>query len=208
MKRLKNKLLSMESDTTAYNAMYEGSIYIQDPTHPTIDPYVDHCPIYYNESVGFEITATHKLALDKPTVVIGIPCTTLGIDIPDKSVESAEADFCLRAFKKYIDELNAELYNRSRPDNENGKYYICAPGGEVIRRNSAYFEPRPQKDYTYGSGSTVYLFSDGIARPPVMCLCLRIQVQLPKKKLRKSLRMLCWDLPDAVDRFISDFNGL
>lgn len=208
MKRLKNKLLSMESDTTAYNAMYEGSIYIQDPTHPTIDPYVDHCPIYYNESVGFEITATHKLALDKPTVVIGIPCTTLGIDIPDKSVESAEADFWLRAFKKYIDELNAELYNRSRPDNENGKYYICAPGGEVIRRNSAYFELRPQKDYTYGSGSTVYLFSDGIARPPVMCLCLRIQVQLPKKKLRKSLRMLCRDLPDAVDRFISDFNGL
>lgn len=198
----------MESDTTAYNAMYEGSIYIQDPTHPSIDPYVDHCPIYYNESVGFEITATHKLALDKPTVVIGIPCTTLGIDIPDKSVESAEADFCLRAFKKYIDELNAELYNRSRPDNENGKYYICAPGGEVIRRNSAYFELRPQKDYTYGSGSTVYLFSDGIARPPVMCLCLRIQVQLPKKKLRKSLRMLCRDLPDAVDRFISDFNGL
>lgn len=198
----------MESDTTAYNAMYEGSIYIQDPTHPTIDPYVDHCPIYYNESVGFEITATHKLALDKPTVVIGIPCTTLGIDIPDKSVESAEADFCLRAFKKYIDELNAELYNRSRPDNENGKYYICAPGGEVIRRNSAYFELRPQKDYTYGSGSTVYLFSDGIARPPVMCLCLRIQVQLPKKKLRKSLRMLCRDLPDAVDRFISDLNGL
>ena len=208
MKRLKNKLLSMESDTTAYNAMYEGSISIQDPTHPTIDPYVDHCPIYYDESVGFEITATHKLALDKPTVVIGIPCTTLGIDIPDKSVESAEADFCLRAFKKYIDELNAELYNRSRPDNENGKYYICAPGGEVIRRNSAYFELRPQKDYTYGSGSTVYLFSDGIARPPVMCLCLRIQVQLPKKKLRKSLRMLCRDLPDAVDRFISDFNGL
>ena len=208
MKRLKNKLLSMESDTTAYNAMYEGSIFIQDPTHPSIDPYVDHCPIYYNESVGFEITATHKLALDKPTVVIGIPCTTLGIDIPDKSVESAEADFCLRAFKKYIDELNAELYNRSRPDNENGKYYICSPGGEVIRRNSAYFEPRPQKDYTYGSGSTVYLFSDGIARPPVMCLCLRIQVQLPKKKLRKSLRMLCRDLPDAVDRFISDFNGL
>lgn len=208
MKRLKNKLLSMESDTTAYNAMYEGSIYIQDPTHPTIDPYVDHCPIYYNESVGFEITATHKLALDKPTVVIGIPCTTLGIAIPDKSVESAEADFCLRAFKKYIDELNAELYNRSRPDNENGKYYICAPGGEVIRRNSAYFELRPQKDYTYGSGSTVYLFSDGIARPPVMCLCLRIQVQLPKKKLRKSLRMLSRDLPDAVDRFISDLNGL
>ena len=121
MKRLKNKILSMEPDTASYSAMYEGSMYVEDPSHPTIDPYVDHCPIYYNENVGFEITVTHKLAQDKPTVVIGIPCTALGIAIPDSSTECAEADFCLRAFKKYIDELNDELYNRSRPDVENGK---------------------------------------------------------------------------------------
>ncbi len=207
MKRLKNKILSMEPDTASYSAMYEGSMYVEDPSHPTIDPYVDHCPIYYNENVGFEITVTHKLAQDKPTVVIGIPCTALGIAIPDSSTECAEADFCLRAFKKYIDELNDELYNRSRPDVENGKYYICTPGGEVIRRNSAYFAMRPQKDYTYGPGSTVYLLADGVARPPVMCLCIRIQVQLPKKKLRRALRMLCKDLPDAVDRFVSEFGG-
>ena len=197
----------MEPDTASYSAMYEGSMYVEDPSHPTIDPYVDHCPIYYNENVGFEITVTHKLAQDKPTVVIGIPCTALGIAIPDSSTECAEADFCLRAFKKYIDELNDELYNRSRPDVENGKYYICTPGGEVIRRNSAYFAMRPQKDYTYGPGSTVYLLADGVARPPVMCLCIRIQVQLPKKKLRRALRMLCKDLPDAVDRFVSEFGG-
>lgn len=206
MKRLKNKLLSMESDTAAYKAMYEGSMRIEDPAHPTMEPYVDYSSIYYNESVGFEITTTHKLAQDKPTVVISIPCVTLGIDIPEKSAEDVEADFCLRAFKKYIDELNLELYNRSRPDNENGKYYLCTPGGEVIRRNTAYFALCPQKDYRYGSGSTVYLLNDGGARPPVMCLCIRIQVQLPKKKLRKSLQMLCKDLPDAVDRFVLDFN--
>lgn len=206
MKRLKNKLLSMESDTAACKAMYEGSMRIEDPAHPTMEPYVDYSSIYYNESVGFEITTTHKLAQDKPTVVISIPCVTLGIDIPEKSAEDVEADFCLRAFKKYIDELNLELYNRSRPDNENGKYYLCTPGGEVIRRNTAYFALCPQKDYRYGSGSTVYLLNDGGARPPVMCLCIRIQVQLPKKKLRKSLQMLCKDLPDAVDRFVLDFN--
>lgn len=206
MKRLKNKLLSMESDTAAYKAMYEGSMCIEDPAHPTMEPYVDYSSIYYNESVGFEITMTHKLAQDKPTVVISIPCVTLGIDIPEKSAENAEADFCLRAFKKYIDELNLELYNRSRPDNENGKYYLCTPGGEVIRRNTAYFALCPQKDYRYGSGSTVYLLNDGVARSPIMCLCIRIQVQLPKKKLRKSLQMLCKDLPDAVDRFVLDFN--
>ncbi len=196
----------MESDTAAYKAMYEGSMCIEDPAHPTMEPYVDYSSIYYNESVGFEITMTHKLAQDKPTVVISIPCVTLGIDIPEKSAENAEADFCLRAFKKYIDELNLELYNRSRPDNENGKYYLCTPGGEVIRRNTAYFALCPQKDYRYGSGSTVYLLNDGVARSPIMCLCIRIQVQLPKKKLRKSLQMLCKDLPDAVDRFVLDFN--
>jgi len=206
MKRLKSKILSMESNTTTYKAIYEGSMTIVDPAHPNMEPYVDYCSIYYNEDVGFEISTTHKLAKDKPTVVISIPCAILGIDIPDKLTESVEADFCLRAFKKYIDELNAELQNRSRPDNENGKYYLYAPGGEIIKRNTAYFALCPQKDYTNGSGSTVYLLNDGASRPPQMCLCIRVQVQFPQKKLRKTLQMMCKDLPDAVDRFIMDFD--
>lgn len=205
MKRLKNKILSMEPNTTTYKAMYEGSMTIIDPAS-TMPPYVDYSSTYYNENIGFDISTTHKLAQDKPTVVISIPCATLGIDIPDKSTESVEADFCLRAFKKYIDELNEELYNRSRPDNENGKYYLCAPGSEIIKRNTAYFALCPQKDYTNGSGSTVYLLSDGISRPPLMCLCIRIQVQFPLKKLRKTFQMMCRDLPDAVDRFVLDFD--
>ena len=205
MKRLKNKILSMEPNTTTYKAMYEGSMTIIDPAS-TMPPYVDYSSTYYNENIGFDISTTHKLAQDKPTVVISIPCATLGIDIPDKSTESVEADFCLRAFKKYIDELNEELYNRSRPDNETGKYYLCVPDGEIIKRNTAYFALCPQKDYTNGSGSTVYLLSDGISRPPLMCLCIRIQVQFPLKKLRKTFQMMCRDLPDAVDRFVLDFD--
>ena len=205
MKRLKNKILSMEPNTTTYKAMYEGSMTIVDPTS-TMPAYVDYSSTYYNENIGFDISTTHKLAQDKPTMVISIPCTTLGIDVPDKSTVSVEADYCLRAFKKYIEELNAELYNRSRPDNENGKYYLCAPGGEIIKRNTAYFALCPQKDYTNGSGSTVYLLSDGVSRPPLMCLCIRIQVQFPLKKLRKTFQMMCRDLPDAVDRFILDFD--
>ena len=206
MKRLKSKILSMEPNTTTYKSIYEGSMTIVDPAHPSVKPYTDYSPTYYNDNVGFEITTTHKLAQDKPTVVISIPCEALGIDIPDKSTESAEADFCLRAFKKYIDELNAELYNRSRPDNENGKYYLCVPGGEIIKRNAVYFALCPQKDYTNGSGSTVYLLNDDKPRPPLMCLCIRIQVQFPLKKLRKTLQMMCRDLPDAVDRFILNFD--
>ena len=206
MKRLKNKILSMEPNTSTYRDMYVGNMTIVDPSHPTMEPYVDYSSIYYNENIGFDISTTHKLAQDKPTVVISIPCATLGIDIPDKSTESVEADFCLRAFKRYIDELNAELYNRSRPDKENGKYYLCSPGGEVIKRNTAYFALCPQKDYTNGSGSTVYLLNDGVSRPPLMCLCIRIQVQFPLKKLRKTFQMMCKDLPEAVDRFILDFD--
>ncbi len=205
MKRLKNKILSMEPNTTTYKAMYEGSMTIVDPAS-TIPAYVDYSSTYYNESIGFDISTTHKLAQDKPTVVISIPCSTLGIDIPDKSTANVEADFCLRAFKKYIDELNAELYNRSRPDNENGKYYLCAPGGEIIKRNTAYFALCPQKDYTNGPGSKVYILSDGISRQPLMCLCIRVQVQLPKRNIKKTLRMLCKDLPDAVNRFIMNFD--
>ncbi len=196
----------MEKNTITYKEMYEGKMIIYDPDCPTMEPYTDYSSLYYNESVGFEISTTHKLAQDKPTLVISIPCATLGIDVPDRCAESVEADYCLRAFKKYIDELNGELYNRSRPDNENGKYYLCSPGGEIVRRNTAFFALCPQKDYINGSGSKVYLLNDGISRPPLMCICIRIQVQLPKGNIRKSLRMMCKDLPDAVNRYISDFD--
>ncbi len=206
MKRLKNKLLAMETSTTTYKEMYEGYMLVYDPAY-TMDPVDEYNPTYYNERIGFQITGTHKLAQDKPTVTISIPCDMLGIDTDEAEMKTAAADFCLRAFGKYIEELNEELYNRSRPDNENGKYYLCRPGGEVVKRNTACFALCPQKDYRYWHGSEVVLLNDGVSRPPLMCLCIRMQVQLPKKKLRKTVQMLCRDLPDAVDRFIMNFDS-
>ena len=207
MKRLKNKLLSMEPGTTTYKEMYEGYMLVYDPASASErDPIEEYNATYYNERVGFQITGTHKLAQDKPTVTISIPCDMLGISTDGAELTPAAADFCLRAFGKYIDELNAELYNRSRPDNENGKYYLCHPGGEVLARNTAHFALCPQKDYRYWKGSDVVLLNDGKSRPPLMCLSIRMLVQLPFKKLRKTVQMLCRDLPDAVDRFIADFD--
>jgi len=116
------------------------------------------------------------------------------------------ADFCLREFKRYIDELNAGLYNRSRPDEENGRYYLSSCTGEVLGRNTAYFALCPQKAYRYGAGASVYLLNDGIPRPLRTCLCLKLQVQLPRKKIRKTIQMLCCDLPDAVDRFVAELD--
>ncbi|MCR5783350.1 MAG: ABC-ATPase domain-containing protein [Clostridia bacterium] len=204
MKRLKNKLLSMQPNTTTYSEMYNGHMSVAFDTG--MAAYEDWNPVYYNGNIGFEITATHKLAQDKPTVVIIIPCAELGIEVPDKSTKNAQADYCVRAFKKYIDELNAGLYNRSRPDNENGRYYLCEPGGEIVSRNTAYFAVCQQKDYRNGSGDLVFLLNDGIPRQPVMSLCFRMLVQLPKRKIRKTIQMLCRDLPDAVDSFMAEFD--
>lgn len=207
MKRLKNILLGMEQNTTTYRQMYEGAIRLVDPLFPSIPPETEYSPIYYDGDVGFEFSVTHKLAQDKPTVVISIPCSTLGIDPPGQTTRTAIADFCLRRFNSYIDELNADLYNRSRPDAESGKYYVCVPGGEVVARNAAFFSVRPQKDYENGPGMiTAYILRDGVPRPPVLCLCIRLQVQLPRKKIRKTVQMLCKDLPSATQRFIAEFD--
>lgn len=203
MKRLKCKLLSMQANTTTYKEIYEGSMLVRDPSHPSLEPYLDYNATYYRDDVGYEITTTHRLAQDKPTVLVSIPCTKLGIAPPDKEVEVAVADFCLRAFGEQLAALNADLYNRNRPDNESGKYEYCAPGGEVLRRNGSFFALCPPKDYVNESGITVSLLPEGEAGPPRWCLCLLVQVQLPRRNLRKAVQMLCRDLPDAVERFVT-----
>lgn len=190
----------MEQNTQTYREMYEGRIYAI-PYQDTLLPFEDFDSTYYRDDIGYRIEQTHKLALDKPTITISIPVKHLGIT--EASV--AGADYCLRAFAPFIDELNEPLFNRNRPDREKGKYYCYRPGGEVLVRNSVYFRECPKKDYTVGSGDTVYLFPPEEAGAPELCLCLMIQVQLPQKKIRKTLRMLTHDLPDAVDRYIADF---
>ena len=193
----------MKSDTSTYTEMYEGKMTVIDSSGRAC---VECCYTYYSEKAGFSISHTHKLAQDKPTITIQIPLAYLATNKLCKLTIPHMADFCLREFGKYIDALNAELYNRSRPDNENGKCYLHSPGGEILERNTAYFSLCPQRDYNYGSGATVYLMPDDQLQPPKMCLCIRLQVQLPKKKLRKTIQMLCKDLPDAVDRFLMEFD--
>nr|MCR5264110.1 ABC-ATPase domain-containing protein [Clostridiales bacterium] len=157
--------------------------------------------LYFDGDIGYEITPSGKGEADRPTVVIQIPCETLSID----RFTTAAADFCLRAFIPYIDSLNSELYNRSRPDSENGAYYIYRPGGEITVNNSGYFTLCRQKDYTL-SGLRMIPLDDGVPRPPRICLCIRLQVQLPRGKLKKAIRMLCSDLPKAAEGFVSGFS--
>ena len=206
LKRLKYYLNKMQNDTASYQEMYEGDVIVTPAYDCERDAqYPDRYPDYYHGDVMLHIEATNKTAKDKPTLTWCVPVSRLGMDgVPMHFI--AAADHCLRAFAPYIDALNAELYNRSRPDNENGKYYLYRPGGEVLLRNTAFFDLCPERDYEYCGGVSVRLLRDGGERRMQPCLCIRMQVQLPKKKLKKTIQMLCRDLPDAVDRFIADFD--
>lgn len=201
MKRLKHYLLQMQGNTTTYNEMYVGEMNVFSSIHATQSE-KEYSSVYWHGIHSCEIVTTNKLAKDKPTLTWNIPIDSLGLE----EITVATADFCLRAFAPYIDALNSELYNHARPDEENGKYYLYRPGPEVLVRNTSFFARCPQKDYENGRGNTVYLINGDQIRLPKMCLCIKMQVQLPRKNIRKAIQMLCRDLPNAIDKFVAQFN--
>lgn len=141
----------MQNDASTYRDMYEGPVVFGDGS-------ADSDNVYWYGGVAYEITMTHKQALDKPTVTCRIPAALLSVETPS----AAAADFLLRAFLPYADELNAELYNRSRTERENGAYLLPRPGSEVLVRNAAFFAVCPQKYYENGSANMIYpLPADG-----------------------------------------------
>ncbi len=204
MKRLKNILLSMNPQSTTYEKIYEGEIIVVSADGRSS---IEYSSVYYSGNIGFEITKTHKLAQDKPTITISIPFEYISTKQPAIRIQNHIADYCLREFAPYIDALNDGRYNRSRPDNENGKYYLHHPGSEVMARNTSYFALCPQKDYEYGNKKTVYLLNNSTLSQLKMCICIRMMIQLPNKNLKKAIQMLCHDLPNAVERYVTEFDN-
>ena len=223
MKRLKTLFRSMEEKTETYRALYDAPIVIQPPTEE--DPYGDNDTAFYRDDMAFVIESPPKNAQDRPVVLIRIPAERIDPalnsvlvgpaddgngGLPDALTEhlrGAAADFCLRAFAGQIDALNEALYNRSRPDRENGRYYLFHPGGEILRRNTAFFAVCPGRDYDYLTGITVQLWDpEEHPCPPKLCLCFRLEVQLPFHKLKKAMTMMTSDLPDAADDFIASLD--
>lgn len=228
LKRLKYCFLHMQPKDETYKSIYEGKMIAELFTQsgePMEFPEEHAEPIYWEnpggirEGISYEYTQTHKLAKDCPTVKVRIPAEKLGdVPLPAHDAQTvhhafsaqtaAVADFCLRAFGEKVAVLNAALYNRSRPDKENGAYYFPRPGGEVLVRNGAYFAMCQPKYYENGNGITVYI-RDGDQEKfkPVLCLCMTLLVQLPQKKHEKAMRMLCRDLPAAVEEFVREFDA-
>ncbi len=159
-------------------------------------------PVFWEDDVSFILERTSRTALDRPTVTIAIPSDSLKIS----DYTPAAADFCLRQIKPYFDIINSEYQNKARPDSDNGKFIIYEPQSEILIRNSAYFKLCPVKDYTNGRGAMIYDYPFAKPEPDIMCLCIRMEIQLPHGKLKRAKKMLCSDLPDLTERFITELN--
>ncbi len=185
--------------------MYEGSVFIPagTPGNPSDIPQtVDEPTYWYGGDISFTIETTNRMAFDRPTVLCQLPAESLGIT----DYTTAVADDCYRQFIPHLEELNSELYNRNKPPEETGYYYMAHPQGEILVRNSAYFTMRPEKDYNNHGGCKIIHYPDSEQREPRMCLAMRFQVQLKPNDKKKAVQLLVNNLPAAVTSFISYFD--
>ncbi len=206
MTRLKSFLMSMENKTKNWREMYEGEVFIPacTPGNHSEFPVTASDPTYWAfGDISFTIETTNRMAFDRPTILCQIPAEMLGIT----DYSTAVADDCYRQFIPYLENLNAELYNRNKPPEETGYYYMAHPGGEILVRNSAYFAMRPRKDYKNLGGKKIVNYPDGEVGEPQMCISMRFQVQLKPNDKKKAIQLLVTNLPAVADSFIKYFDN-
>lgn len=205
MTRLKSLLMSMENKTKNWREMYEGLIFIPacTPGNPTEFPVTGSDPTYWSGGdVSFTVETTNRMAFDRPTILCQIPAEMLGIT----DYSTAVADDCYRQFIPYLEDLNSELYNRNKPPEETGYYYMAHPTGEILVRNTAYFTMRPRKDYKNLGGYKIINYPDEELGAPQMCLSIRFQVQLKPNDKKKAVQLLVGNLPNIAALFIKYFD--
>ncbi len=205
MTRLKSLLMSMENKTKNWREMYEGLIFIPacTPGNPTEFPVTGSDPTYWSDrDISFTVETTNRMAFDRPTILCQIPAEMLGIT----DYSTAVADDCYRQFIPYLEDLNSELYNRNKPPEETGYYYMAHPTGEILVRNTAYFTMRPRKDYKNLGGYKIINYPDEELGAPQMCLSIRFQVQLKPNDKKKAVQLLVGNLPNIASLFIKYFD--
>lgn len=211
-----NQVTDNKTTTYRYNDTVEGKpvqkeiydgecvvVYVKPNGEPDSDrPGTRREPTFWLGGIAYTLDRTNKQALDRPTITISIPAEMLGI----AHFTPAAADYCLRRVKPYFDAINAGYANRTRPDRDNGKFILHEPGSKVMVRNTAFFSLVPAMDYTEGKGNTIYVCRYTDPPPDVMCLCIRMEVQLPYLKLDRAKTMLLKQLPDATESFVKEFD--
>jgi len=220
LKRLKYFLLNMKPTSETYEKVYEGELVEPVGQH---DPIIHNHAVYWDGEIGYEITKSNRLELSKPTIVIHIPVKLLRLgDMKLKAeqmsemellkcderrhLRSAALDYIFRKFIPYVRTLNEQNENRKRTAKENGYYYIYEPNNKVLERNVITTKTVAQKYYRNTKGTTIIPLDEGTDVPAYPCISIMIQVQLPEGKHKKSVQMLCSDLPDAVNRYVEEFD--
>ncbi len=226
MKRLKYYLLNMKPSSESYEEVYEGKMY---ESFMDKDPIVHNHAVYWDGEIGYEITKSNRLELSKPTVTVHIPWKLFGEGGNlGTEVGTAALDYLYRSFLPYIRELNAGNDNRKRTYKENGHYDIYEPDNKVLTRNVVSISLVPQKYYRLVGANTIEPIDgmrdrgvphcpagkncmiqpvDGIREIPAYpCISILLQVQLPEGKHKKAVQMLTRDLPDAVNRYVQEFD--
>ena len=228
LKRLKWYFTRMENDTETYSwregtkreELYNARISVEIPGHDFPEENSDNT--YWSGKTSFVLEKGGRDQNDLPTVTAQIPVSGFAPSLVP-ALEAAKerqnvgetdihdllrtaADYCLRQIAPYFDRCNAAYYNRARPDKENGKFLLHRPDAKILTRNAAFFAKCPTREYEYISGCKVKLLPDTEMTPPEMCLCIRMQVQLPFHKLKRTQTMLCRDMPEAVAQFVAEFD--
>lgn len=205
MIRLKNLIFSMGNKTNNWREMYEGLAVIPagSPGNESGFPEMTYDATYWYEGdVSFTVETTNRMAFDRPTILCQIPAEKLGIT----NYSTAVADDCYRQLIPYLEELNGELYNRNKPPEETGYYYMAHPGGEILIRNTAYFAMRSRKDYKNQGKNIIIHYEEDQVGEPQMCISMRIQVQLKPNDKKKAIMLLVNNLPKAISSFIKAFD--
>lgn len=200
MKRLRYFILNMKPTSETYEEMYEGRLC--EPSSVGGDPIVHNQALYWDGEIGYEITKSNRLELSRPTVTIHIPTKLLKVE----DTGTAALDHIFRAFIPYVRTLNQLNDNRKRPDKENGHYYIYEPDHKILVRNVISVTVVPQKYYRLTKGDTIIVLDDHRDIPAWPCISIMLQVQLPVGKHKKAVQMLTNDLPEAVNRFVEEFD--
>ena len=228
LKRLKWYFTRMENETETYSwregtkreELYNGRISVEVPGHDFPEENSDNT--YWSGKTSYVLEKGGRNQNDLPTVTAQIPVSGFAPSLVPELEAAQErqaageadirdllrtaADYCLRQIAPYFDRCNAEYFNRARPDRENGKFILHKPDAKILTRNASFFAKCPTREYEYIAGRTVRLLPDTELTPPEMCLCIRMQVQLPFHKIKRTQTMLCRDMPEAVEQFVAEFD--
>jgi len=185
MKRLRKYLLNLDIKDTTYKAIYQGAYAVTKAgivyDKPGIKDAVSD-PVYWQDDISYTIERSNKFNLDVPSITISFPLSRLGIEGAYPGVFLS--DYLLRQFSAYVAPLNEGLENKARPVQENGHFYLCDLSPVIVARNACRI-----------------VLKDGSQHVNMMILA-----QLPRKNHKKASKMLCKDLPGAVDQFIEAFD--